>query len=64
MSISTKRRINIFTAPLRALYASVAIVWWEILTLGVLPNVRLCWRYLYDIFQLNTEEEDFPSEII
>ena len=64
MSIAMKKRINFLTAPLRALYASVAVVWWEILTLGVLPNVRLCWRYLYDLFQLDVEDEDFPSDII
>ena len=56
MEIGTKKKINIITCPVRALYATLVLCWVELLTLGSLPWVKKFWLYFYQLWEFNEEE--------
>ena len=51
-----KKYINIITTPFRAIYATVAVAIWEVLSLGVLaPYITSLWQHAYDFLKLNED---------
>ena len=53
---SKKRYINRITSPFRAIYATIAVSVWEILSFGVLtPYVLGLWEYAYKFMEVEEE---------
>lgn len=58
MTLSIKKKINSVTSPFRAFYATLGIVLWEILSLGMLPNPTAMWKYAYDYLKISEDDCD------
>lgn len=50
---SKKKYINMITCPFRAIYATIAVSVWEILSFGILtPYVVGLWEYAYKFMEI------------
>lgn len=54
-----RKYINMVTCPFRAVYATIAVALWEVLSLGVLaPYITSLWQYVFDFLKIDEGTSD------
>lgn len=54
-----KKFVNSFTCPFRAIYATIAVAIWQVLSFGVLsPYILPLWEQAYLLMELDEDTSD------